>query len=140
MKLVPVTLGLYCVRWNNFLARSCLGGWRYSSPLVIALVLTVMLLVNPLPDNKISDWSKLKQIADNILTHFQTMTPFDAPWKQAFENTLGKGEIARNEQFLLCPVFSTRLDNFLPFLSNLKLLSANSFSLEESKICHLVMG
>ena len=31
------------------------------------------------------------------------MTPFDAPWKQAFENTVGKGEIARNEQFLLFP-------------------------------------
>ena len=31
-------------------------------------------------------------------------------------------------------------NNFLPFSSNLKLSSANSFSLEESKICHLVMG
>ena len=58
-----------------------------------------------------------------------------------FENTGGKGEIAHNEQFLLFPpVFSTRLDNFLPFSSNLKLTSANSFSLEESKICRLVMG
>ena len=36
-------------------------------------------------------------------------------------------------------MFSTHLDNFLPFPSNLKLLSANSFSLEESKICRLVM-
>ena len=53
---------------------------------------------------------------------------------------MGKGEIARNEQFLLFPVFSTRLDNLLPFSSNLKLSSANSLSLEESKICHLVMG
>ena len=25
------------------------------------------MLVNPLPDNKISDWSKSKQIANNIL-------------------------------------------------------------------------
>ena len=65
------------------------------------------------------------------------MTPFDAP----FENTVGKGEIARNEQFLLFPqCFSTHLDNFLPFLLNLKLSSANSFSLEESKICRLVTG
>ena len=32
-------------------------------------------------------------------------------------------------------VFSTHFDNFLPFLSNLKLLSANSFSCEVSKIC-----
>ena len=58
-----------------------------------------------------------------------------------FENTVGKGEIARNEQFLFFPtLFSTRLDNFLPFSSNLKLTSANSLSLEESKICRLVMG
>ena len=57
-----------------------------------------------------------------------------------FENNVGKGEIAPNEQFLLFPVFSTCLDNCLPFSSNLKLSSANSFSLEESKICRLVMG
>ena len=37
-------------------------------------------------------------------------------------------------------MFSTGLDNFLPFLSNLKLSSAKSFNLEESKICRLVMG
>ena len=37
------------------------------------------------------------------LTHSHTMTPFDAPGKQPFENTVGKGEIARNEQFLLYP-------------------------------------
>ena len=29
------------------------------------------------------------------------MTPFDAPGKQAFENTVGKGEIAHSKQFLL---------------------------------------
>ena len=53
----------------------------------------------------------------------------------------GKGEIARNEQFLLFPtVFSTLLENFLPFSSNLKLSSANSFNLEESKICRLEKG
>ena len=45
-----------------------------------------------------------------------------------------KGKIAHNEQFLLFPqYFSTHLKKFLPFSSNLKLLSANSFSLEESK-------
>ena len=55
------------------------------------------------------------------------MTPFDAPGKQTFENTVGKGEIARN-------MFSTGLDNFLLFWSNLKLSSGNSFSLNQSKI------
>ena len=38
----------------------------------------------PLPEDKILDWSKWKQIADDILTHSHTMTPFDAPGKQAF--------------------------------------------------------
>ena len=37
-------------------------------------------------------------------------------------------------------MFFTRLENFLPFLSNLKLSSAKSFSLEESKICCLGKG
>ena len=37
-------------------------------------------------------------------------------------------------------VFSTRLDNFLPLSSNLELLSANSLSLEGSKICRLGKG
>ena len=67
------------------------------------------------------------------------MSPFDAPGKQAFENTVGKGEIAGNKQFLLFPVFSTHLDNFFA-MSNLKLSSAISFCLEESEICRLVMG
>ena len=37
------------------------------------------------------------------LTHSHTMTPFDALGNKPFENTVGKGEIARNEQFLLFP-------------------------------------
>ena len=76
-----------------------------------------ILLFNSFPDDKILDWSKLKQIADNILTHSHTVTPFDALGNKPFENTVGKGEIARNEQFLLfqlcfLPVWIT----FLHFL------------------------
>ena len=37
-------------------------------------------------------------------------------------------------------VFSTHLENFLPFSSNSKLSSVNSFSLEESEICCLEKG
>ena len=37
------------------------------------------------------------------LTHSHTMTPFDASGKKPFKNTVGKGEIARNEQFLHFP-------------------------------------
>ena len=51
---------------------------------------------------------------------------------------MGKGEIARNEQFLLFPqCFLPILETTLSFLSNLKLSSAHSFSLEESRICRL---
>ena len=58
------------------------------------------------------------------------------------KNTAGKGEIARNEQFLLFPqCFSICLEtNFLPCSSNLKSSSANSFSLEKSKMCRLPKG
>ena len=52
---------------------------------------------------------------------------------KSLENTVGKGEIVRN-------VFSTRLENFMPFSSNSELSSANSFRLEESKICRLGKG
>ena len=37
------------------------------------------------------------------LTHSHIMTLFDASGKKPFENTVGIGEIARNEQFLLFP-------------------------------------
>ena len=46
-----------------------------------------------------------------------------------FENTVGKGDIARNIQFLHFSVVSIPLENFLLFSSTLKLSSANSFSL-----------
>ena len=58
-----------------------------------------------------------------------------------FEKTVGKGEIARNEQFLLFPQsFLPVLRTFCHFLQIFKLSSANSFSLEESKICRLGKG
>ena len=49
---------------------------------------------------------------------------------KSFENTVGKGEIACYEQFLPFPDFSTHLENFLPFSTNVKLSSANCFILE----------
>ena len=48
---------------------------------------------------------------------------------KSFENTVGKGEIARYERFLLFPqCFSTLFENFLPFSPNLKLSSTKCFS------------
>ena len=59
------------------------------------------------------------------------MTPFDAPGKQAFWKQCGKRRNCSWRVISPFPVvFSTRLDNFLPFSSNLKLSFANSFSLE----------
>ena len=56
---------------------------------------------------------------------------------KSFENTVGKGEIARNEQFLLFPQYFLL---FPPFPSNSKLSPANSFGLKESKIWRLGKG
>ena len=76
-----------------------------------------------------------------LLTHSHTMTPFDARAKWAFCRHCGKRRNCSLRAISPFPtVFSTCLYKFLPFSSNLNLSSANSFSLEESKICHLVMG
>ena len=56
---------------------------------------------------------------------------------KSFENTVGKREIARNEQFLIFPQrFFTPLENFPPPFPNSE-LSENAFSLKESKTCRL---
>ena len=55
--------------------------------------------VNPLSDDKISDWSKLKQSAVDNLEFDVNSSKFS----KLVENTMGKGEIARYEQFLLFP-------------------------------------
>ena len=56
-------------------------------------------MFNPLPDDKNLDWSKLKQSADNNFEFDVNSRKFS----KLVENTVGKGEIARNEQFLLFP-------------------------------------
>ena len=68
-----------------------------------------------------------------------------------FEYTVGKGEIAHNQQFilfriahtaqfLLFPQFFYLSGELYAISSNSKLSSANSFSLEESKIYRLGKG
>ena len=44
-----------------------------------------------------------------FLTLFQTSPGFYCLQYKSFENSVGKGEIARDEQFLLSPVFSSCL-------------------------------
>ena len=53
--------------------------------------------VNPLPDDTILDWSKLKQLADDNFRFDESSRKFS----EQVEITVGKGEIARYEQFLL---------------------------------------
>ena len=58
----------------------------------------------------------------------------------SLENTVWKGEIARNEQFLhFSKMFLTFWRTSAIFIS-LELSSKNSFNLEESKICRLGKG
>ena len=57
------------------------------------------LALNPLPDNKILDRSNLKQSADDNFEFDENSRKF-SKWA---ESTVGKGEIARYEQFLLYP-------------------------------------
>ena len=55
---------------------------------------------------------------------------------KSLENTVGKGEIARDEQFLLFPqCFLLFWRKFLQVLSVLKLSSANCFTFKDSKMC-----
>ena len=62
-------------------------------------------MFNPLPDDKILDWSKLKQSADENFEFDVNSRKFS----KLVENTVGKGEIARYKQFFLFPVFSKGL-------------------------------
>ena len=58
-----------------------------------------------------------------------------------FENTVGKGENARDDQFLLFPqCFQLFWRIFCHLHQNSKLSSAIFFSLEESTICPLGKG
>ena len=75
------------------------------------------------------------------LTLSETSLVFTCSQYKSFENTVGKGEIARNEQFLLFPqCFLPDWITFCHFHYNLQLSSANSFNLEKSKICCLGKG
>ena len=75
------------------------------------------------------------------------LNPFpNKPWfscvcSTSLLETQREKEILRvMSNFSFCTVFSTHFENFRSILSNLKLLSANSFSLDESKICRLGKG
>ena len=58
-------------------------------------------ILNPLPDEKNLDRSKLKQSTDDNFKFDENSRKFS----KRVEKTVGKGEIARYEQFLLFPQF-----------------------------------
>ena len=55
--------------------------------------------INPLPDDKILDWPKLKQFADENFRFDENSRKLS----KLVESTVGKGEIAGYEEFLLFP-------------------------------------
>ena len=62
------------------------------------------------------------------------------PWLRyiSFENTVGKKEkLLVTSNFYFLKAFSTHLEDFPPFSSNLNLLCASSFCFKESEIWHL---
>ena len=69
------------------------------------------------------------------LNAFQNNPLFLSACRISLLRTVRKGKIVLSEQFLPIQVFSTFWENLQPFSWNSKLSSANSFSLEESKIC-----
>ena len=56
-------------------------------------------VVNPFPKRQILDSSKLKEFADDNFKFNEN----DNDLQKGLENTVTKGEIARNEQFYLFP-------------------------------------
>ena len=76
-------------------------------------------------------------VSPRCLNPFPNKQVFTCLQHKSFENTVGKEEIAISP---IPSLFSTCLDKFLPFSSNLKMSSANYFSLEEHEICRLGKG
>ena len=64
-------------------------------------------LLNPLPDNNISDWSKLKEFAEDNFRHNENGREFS----KTVENTVGKGGIAHYKQFLFFPLRFQKICN-----------------------------
>ena len=95
--------------------------------------------LNAVPNDNIVDLVKLKAIADNKLNIAKmTISLLDRVELRKLCWNRRKCWLPVFSPFLT--VFSTFLENFPPFSLNVKLLSAISFSLEESNICYLGKG
>ena len=99
--------------------------------------------VIPVPHDKIILYTcpNWKHFQMTIITLSQTSPCFYECAVWVFWKHCGKRINCSQQAISLFPtVFSTRLENFMLFLSNLKLSAANSLSLEKSKICRLGKG
>ena len=83
----------------------------------------------------------MQPVSESPLTLSQTGPGFYVSAVQVFSKHCEKGRNCWQRAISPFPtVFSTLLETFLPFSLNSKLLSANPFIFEESKICHLGKG
>ena len=89
--VIILILGIVSQLFSSFVVASCENQNRY---------INILNSVNPLPDDKILDSSKLKQSADDNFEFDENTRKLS----QRVENTVGKGEIARYEQFVLFPL------------------------------------
>ena len=83
----------------------------------------------------LSNWNSPGLLSGKELTLYQTSPGFYVSAVEVFWKHCGKGEKLLVTKLLI--LFSTLLEKSRPFSSNLKLSSANSFNLEESKISRL---
>ena len=75
------------------------------------------------------------RLTENDLTLYSINTYFDGSQQTAFENIVGKGEIARNEQILLFPqCFLLNQVIVSPFVHIFDIISLFAAELEEPKI------
>ena len=83
----------------------------------------------------------------NLLSHNCNFKPIPPQWhlltslgNKPFENTVGKGEIARNEQFLLFPQCFLLIWRAFYHFNKTWNCRLQTLSVWKSKICRLVMG
>ena len=108
----------------------------------------ILLLIRGLESNTSSDW--LNETSNQKFCYFQIQNCFkplpNKPWFSRVCSTSLLKTQRKKEKFLVTSNFSFShnvfytLENFLPFAFSSKLPSANSLSLEKSKICGFGMG
>ena len=72
---------------------------RSSHEILFDRAIYLFILITPFPNDKLLDSPKLKEFADDNFRLGENARQFS----KRVENTVGKGEIARSEQFLLFP-------------------------------------